>query len=102
MSKYTPGPWKHDGHNGLGMITTGDESAVIASVRPALAREREERQANLDLMAASPELLQALKRLASEVEDEHLPEPGCELHGPLSTALDIALRAIAKAEGREK
>lgn len=48
------------------------------------------------------ELSDALRRLASEVEDAFLAEPGDVMHGPLSTAFDEARRLLARIDARRQ
>jgi hypothetical protein len=58
VSKHTPGPWLEASR----YIVT-DEYTICEMFS---ARTREERDANQRLIAAAPELLEALKRLVAE------------------------------------
>lgn len=74
MSKHTPGPWKAAvakfvTFSGIGigeslLVTTSleDDSPDIALIRAVRDGLREQDKANARLIAAAPELLEALKR----------------------------------------
>lgn len=98
MSKHTPGPWelsiseRNDGH---GTYRNVQESAsfgdVVASVcvrHKANHTLNEAGSANARLIAAAPELLEALKWTARALDKEH-------------PAAIKARAAIAKAEGEK-
>lgn len=108
--KHTPGPWRVDGHairdaNGVLKLASASYGQQACSMRI----EAEERQANLQLMAAGPDLLDALK----EYDDLHFAlVDACKfaeqagrdvtaLKQGLFAAMDLRRAAIAKAEGRE-
>lgn len=86
MSAHTPGPWtarKHTDTKGW-TVSAGNS---IASVKP-----RPEAEANARLIAAAPELLEALKEIR---------EACCSGMGSLPAAdIKRAQAAIEKAEGR--
>lgn len=86
----TPGPWHVSKHqNGREALIYGhDDFEVARACYP-------NRDANACLIAAAPELLEALRALAREAS------PLMEQWGPRDRrALDAARAAIAKAEGR--
>jgi len=58
MSKYTPGPWSAKKHTDTKGLTVSAGGNSIASVRL-----RDEAEANARLIAAAPELLEALRLL---------------------------------------
>jgi hypothetical protein len=89
-TKHTPGPWNVTKPNGIhAVIRTNDrEQTVIAHVQY-------DRDASL--IAAGPELLQALHGAVSCLE--RLIEKHDENFRPYSDALDIARAAIQKAQG---
>ena len=107
MSQHTPGPWivTDSGSNGVTTVRTtkGDLSAVaqIYYAAPYFGKMEEDseanRQANAALIAAAPDLLEALKALNDAV---------CALNAEQARALDLvrphllARAGIAKAEGR--
>jgi hypothetical protein len=68
MSAHTPGPWEAiQGENHSSVIANGDGHYVICSTREPIegARAREH-LANARLIAAAPELLEVLERIAVE------------------------------------
>jgi hypothetical protein len=118
-SKHTPGPWgvSHGGHGSPhGFVideyyvlnrTLADDVAIAADiVDPATQMPSE---ANARLIAAAPELLEALRFLLPHVEHAHadscgdsdsynnaeVPSCGCGL----DAAVESAHAAIAKATG---
>lgn len=101
MSKHTPGPWKA-GRPDMGTLVDGVESKWIYAggkyVAVASGRVSDdwfEIMANARLIAAAPELLDALKLCAAVCAGETMHKDG------LIKALDTALAAIAKAEGTD-
>lgn len=92
MSKHTPGPWQHSvklsgSENHRGFRIWGADGWALADVQPA-DEDGTEGEANARLIAAAPDLLEALKgvlRVADRKTDE----------------FDAARAAIAKAEGEE-
>ena len=97
MSKHTPGPWTFD--NGIEFICTDTSSHGEWYGDWAVARVnilKAEAKANARLIAAAPELLDALKLM----RDAFLDTEGS--HGTLEqTATDAADAAIAKATGEQ-
>lgn len=87
---YTKGPWiVYDGIGGW-IIQRGASGGFVV-------QDRDEYRAQADacLISAAPELLEALKALSASIfvpNDDRSPE--------LSTALEMTVSAIAKAEGR--
>ena len=93
MSKHTPGPWTFD--NGIEFIRT-DTSPYGGWAVARVNIVRAEAKANARLIAAAPELLDALKLM----RDAFLDTEGS--HGTLEqTATDAADAAIAKATGEQ-
>jgi hypothetical protein len=97
-SEHTPGPWYVE--SGAVWAEAKDGSNLkIASVHPVLNYvSMGGRNANARLIAAAPDLLDALKRaeghLADEIHNRHIHPIG---HCPV---LDWVRAAIAEAEGR--
>ena len=87
MSKHTPGPWHVDGCN----INAGSTAYLVANQRATAHQLR----ANARLIAAAPELLEALTRLLRESEAGSLDERETEL------TMQEAYRAIRLATGGE-
>jgi len=97
MSNYTPGPWRHEPHQ----ASHGDKIAVVDAIGRILALipgHKATDKANAQLIAAAPELLEALQyareELAMRIEEdggtEYSVAKGCRI-------LDAA---IAKATGK--
>ena len=103
MSKHTPGPWNDKSLDGSqwGVYSADGRSVAQAQQITPLPSDRTqiERTANARLIAAAPELLEALKDLMREVDRSGLSE--AKAYGwPVVTSAAIA--AIAKAEGTDK
>lgn len=106
--KHTPRPWivKYDGDGchcdfGIGVFNTVESDEL---------NDIEELNANCNLMAAAPEMLQALKTLAERFYIEHRTdnerngewECGCNQFQDNNECRHIAaLKTIAKAEGEK-
>ena len=93
MSKHTPGPWRfRQIPEGLTIhshwIDTGN-GAPLAEVR---LRPNGEHDANAPLIAAAPELLEALEKIQNRLKSSHTPKA-------ISECLSWCARAIAKAKG---
>lgn len=84
MSKHTPGPWTADGTR----VYIGDNPKDVGSV------------ANARLIAAAPDLLEALKGVvATNCAQRALAYPDTFADLSFAIAVDAARAAIAKAEG---
>jgi len=98
MSKHTPGPWKAKKWVGTDLYDDPDRPFVeVGNVhwspknwKPAAAIKQ---TANARLIAAAPELLEALENLLKVHEGEG---------GTQHNAADMARAAIAKAKGEER
>ena len=86
--KHTPGDWKvkETYADKAGFSIQDQNGKSIASINPNIRRDGEEKAANAHLIAAAPNLLEALKIL--------------EKNGHTQATWNRALKAIAKAEGR--
>lgn len=94
--KGTPGPWSigyYGDGDGIFIAGTygGPDPTYICSVRPDLRSSQSESNANL--IAAAPDLLEALQLIISYHDDGN-----CELH---SEDVAMARAAISKALGEE-
>ena len=92
MSAHTPGPWKyaHCPHERRYEVWPGD-GYILASV-PTIARREKESEANARLIAAAPEMLEALRycdSLFSEMDRHALITPAMEelVYGKVSSAI---------------
>jgi len=90
MNTHTPGPW-HIGTRSSGRAIYGSKGEEVATFT-GLSMPDEE-LANARLIAAAPELLDALKWAVQQIEDDLDPDH--------QTAMDACLAAIARAEGGE-
>lgn len=88
MSKHTPGLWSVHKANGKTMVVSKGQGAEPSMLYLAwsisVAPSQGDTEANMRLMAAAPELLDALKDLIACDSDERI---------------NAAIAAIAKAEG---
>lgn len=97
--KHTPGPWAYNSEDQI-IHLPNDFSKMIAQVRgwgwiQKLPNPEQIQDANGRLMAASPELLEALEMMIDRYT--HLGKGGStEMRGE---AIDKSLIAIAKAKG---
>ncbi len=81
---HTPGPWTWDGEYPIRIIGS-DRKIVCGDMMPS-------QTADINLIAAAPLLLEALKSALQTAEFERHPHRGWQ---------DEARSAIAKAEGRD-
>lgn len=89
MSRFTPGPWKVVEDSYGNTVVTGKGMVVeIGLEHIAKVGGLAEHEANARLIAAAPELLEALINLRDNFD-----------YPP--AAYEVILNAIAKAEGRE-
>ena len=99
MSKFTPGPWRVAGEdkNFVYALSQSGANSFWAHVQSAgIDRITEnEKAANARLIAAAPDMLEALTALLARFDDN--PELS-ELIGRVE--IERARAAIAKAEGR--
>lgn len=97
-TKHTPGPWVLEDNptvNGQ-QVASFEKSGVMAGNRCLQVIVRSNNAADASLIAAAPEMLEALQRLV-EIEDG----PGMAVIG-WCDALDAARAAIAKATGEQE
>lgn len=91
MAQHTSGPWSYDHSNGV--IET-EKRVVVAFGR--YQRTDEETKANGRLIAATPDLLEALRHLTEWGRENTSPRDPNSPH----ELLIVAVAAIDKAEGR--
>ncbi|MBF0151730.1 MAG: hypothetical protein HQL84_17060 [Magnetococcales bacterium] len=95
MSEHTPGPWTVTRHrDGSGGYLITDSKVVIRATTYG-CNTHEEENANAHIIAAAPELLEALESLVDQVA-LHL---SAFRVGPLDTNIEAAKAVIAKARG---
>lgn len=94
-TKHTPGPWRvsqFGRQTGSQITVMGADDFAVAR---CMDRTPEEHEADARLIAAAPEMYDALKRLWLEIQRyEHIGHEGSELLEVMSDARE----AIAKAE----
>ena len=104
--KGTPGPWENEGgdNSSIDMILPND--TVISHSRYSrftdlFVMEREEMEANMNLIAAAPDLLEALQNLVQlkEWKDRNGKDEHYKKAQPI--AWDAARAAISKALNQE-
>lgn len=98
MSKHTPGPWVHrirldEGGN----IGTKDGYAICDMAYHYSSLDRGELDANARLIAAAPELLEALQAIAKFIPNTSSEEGGAAKYSENVRAADKVRAAIAKA-----
>ena len=110
--KHTPGPWNSEGPDDFGDHNIHEPTCrlAIGAVVPNM-RPDEEVAANARLIAAAPDMLDALHALLSALDQEIIDRlddaiwVSSQLEpaklAALLNARDAARAAIAKAEGRE-
>lgn len=92
--QHTPGPWAIES-GGLNRYVVEESTGnVLASLNYPSHRDIDNERANARLIAAAPELLQALELAKATIERLHR-------HAPNSAkgTLDVVSSAIAKAQG---
>ena len=101
MSKHTEGPWEHGSNfaGGTDILSgrLGERIVVGRAIDNSLV-DFSEYVANARLIAAAPELLEALEAL-SALNDNHGPFGGEIYQDRIDRAWDAARAAIAKAKG---
>lgn len=95
--KSTPGPWRWTCNNKYLVQDVADAEVFILENYDD-AFEGPLKEANARLIAAAPELLEALKELEGNARQAAAFVPHILLIG----AVEQAAKAIAKAEGREE
>lgn len=99
-NKHTPGPWEISGSS---IWNPETHRAIYASGGKPIHKRDEEGQANARLIAAAPELLEALEALENRaVEMRKLidPKTWAELESMATIEIINARAAIAKARGK--
>lgn len=108
MSKHTPGPWLREGKLVYALHHNGDYkdgkpflvNRFSTSIQAYISQGGtiEEAEANTNLIAAAPDLLEALQNLVMQ-EEAFTSESGIPLEDPIRQAVKKAKAAIAKAKG---
>lgn len=97
MSKHTPAPWYIDGTvRGTDLIVSNDDYQVAICITHP---NPDSNKANARLIAAAPELLEALRIARNYVEAVYLNTPNPKKARNYSQCLDIIDGAINNATG---
>lgn len=102
MSKHTPGPWVvrslRPAFNTNDLRIWSHSKGPVANIPASYA----DQEANARLIATAPEMLAALKDLANEITQSGMIDldDGSETMREINRKRDVAIAAIAKAEGR--
>lgn len=102
QSKHTPGPWQVDWViDGAFQISgTSEGDKCVLAQRASFPERHFEFVGNAHLIAAAPEMKDALKALMTAcVKADSIGELSAEVDGSL---IDAARQALAKAEGRDQ
>lgn len=94
MSKHTAGPWECVKRSHGAMLVRSEASGVNGYLAEIYSSRPSERDANARLIAAAPELLDALIQIADAGDQEQSMY--------LDPHIDMARAAIAKATGETK
>ena len=100
MSNYTAGPWQLQNPEGLLSVQVVKQPDKCICTVYKLFFEDAEALANARLMAAAPDLLEALDKLLAATVDEDL-KYGITLTEAEEEARALALAAIAKTVGED-
>ena len=95
-AQHTPGPWKLE-TEGHGHLVNGADGRTVVYLHRSGVRNRAEIEANARLVAAAPELLEALHAARNALEHAACGQFGIDF----KSSLDVTRDAIAKAEGTE-
>lgn len=108
MNKHTPGPWRfytEPQPNGC-PIVGNDKGLMVAMLAHSINYPEQfgEAMANAQLIAAAPELLEALQELNNYVTQEQMATDGAVVYSTtqVNRIAFIARAAIAKAKGEVK
>ncbi|MFP4145311.1 MAG: hypothetical protein ACLFV3_09220 [Phycisphaeraceae bacterium] len=98
---HTPGPWRHyqDTKHAPGYIEDESRSYIAAMEFDGAGFDAKTCLANAQLIAAAPELLEALRDLRDSVQALHVGADERVLDCVVCQCLDRAEAAIAKAKG---
>ena len=90
--EYTKGEWKVEEVGDCSLIMMDNQTCVARTFKTYYPTEAEE--ANAHLIAAAPEIYEALKRLMEALEEHG------SVHNDVRIAYNLTKPALAKAEGK--
>ncbi len=91
MTTHTPGPWQVTHEDPTQVCDSDGEMRGCSPIAQCTVGTKRERKANARLIAAAPELLDALRKLAKLYDAMGAPRGACRI---------LADAAIAKAKGK--
>ena len=94
MNKHTPGPWRVSPYYGI----TG-KSVTVAKTEQMPGNYESERMANARLIAAAPDLLDALEKINIGLSPQSILVQSENLKELINSCFEIAREAIRKAKG---
>lgn len=105
MTKHTPGPWSCDYGDFAVYCDTGAEVCALTQGNhdDGTRIPTDEMEANLQLVTAAPELLQACQRLLTilvDVYEDDFYRHGEPIEDAWPSVINEARASIAKAEGK--
>jgi hypothetical protein len=105
MSKFTPGPWKivaprHNEPNGVnGAKIWSSTNLPVCGVPRRADRPLDQKKADLSLIAAAPDMYEALK----EIERHHVEQNRMKMRPEENShTLHVVRAALDKADGKEQ
>jgi hypothetical protein len=104
MSNFTPGPWKivapsiREPHGVNGAKIWGANDAPVCQIPRRADRPLDRKRADLNLIAAAPEIYEALRGLLAEITEYQTIN---SLGGENNHWQDKARAALAKAKGEQ-
>ncbi len=93
---HTPGPWEIIGIHVYQVDEVGGRGVLHGA---SVKGEAEERDANLRLISAAPELLEIAERYRETLDGEQCTCHLCVSHCPACCEKELVEQAIAKAKG---
>jgi hypothetical protein len=93
---HTATPWHVDSSRVKYAINSGDKHIAIVSCYVEQAGDESENEANARLIAAAPDLLEALKTIEIAASFAAIPDQG--ERAAMDAALNVVRAALAKAE----
>jgi hypothetical protein len=96
---HTKGPWGFAWGGGHALIIPSDGGATIAGVPYSDDHEIPKAEANARLIAAAPDLLEALNAILPFIPKTSASDGGAAKHSENVRAADKVRAAIARAEG---
>lgn len=96
-TKWTPGPWEDRYQSSHRMRVVADNGHATICHMGLWTVDYDEQLANMRLIAAAPDMYEALKLAGEELRLIHMKDRQTTYHPGLSVQIDLAL---ARAEGR--